>query len=120
MQTTPQNEVLIVPYDAKNIYMVQYHNDGHKWSPEREPVISLFNEYYGGGMNSVVFQELRESRGLAYSAYAEYGSPAYKELPEYASTTVISQNYKMMDCIRTFNSILDTIPRSGKALELSK
>lgn len=68
MQTTPQNEVLIVPYDAKNIYMVQYHNDGHKWSPEREPVISLFNEYYGGGMNSVVFQELRESRGLAYSA----------------------------------------------------
>ena len=120
MQPTPQNEVLIAPYDAKNIYMVQYHNDGHKWSPEREPVISLFNEYYGGGMNSVVFQELRESRGLAYSAYAEYGSPAYKELPEYASTIVISQNDKMMDCIRTFNSILDTIPRSEKALELSK
>ena len=68
MQPTPQNEVLIAPYDAKNIYMVRYHNDGHKWSSEREPVISLFNEYYGGGMNSVVFQELRESRGLAYSA----------------------------------------------------
>lgn len=33
---------------------------------------------------------------------------------------MISQNDKMMDCIRTFNSILDTIPRSEKVLELSK
>ncbi len=26
----------------------------------------------------------------------------------------------MMDCIRTFNSIIDTIPQSDKALELAK
>lgn len=25
-QTTPKNEVIIAPYDAKNIYMVQLHN----------------------------------------------------------------------------------------------
>ena len=120
MQQTPQNEVLIAPYDAKNIYMVQYHNDGRQWNPANQPVISLFNEYYGGGMNTVVFQELREARGLAYSAYAEYGTPAYKGEPEYAYTYIISQNDKMMDCIRTFNSILDTIPQSEKALELAK
>ena len=120
LQQTPQNEVLIAPYDAKNIYMVQYHNEGRQWSPDQQPLIYMFNEYYGGGMNTVVFQELRETRGLAYSAYAAYGTPGYKGEPEYAYTYIISQNDKMMDCIRTFNSIIDTVPRSEKAFELAK
>ncbi len=121
LQPTPQNEILIAPYDAKNIYMIQYHNDGQdRWTAERQPVISLFNEYYGGGMNTVVFQELREARGLAYSAFAMYGRPAYKGDPEYAYTYIISQNDKMMDCINTFNNILDKMPKSDKALELAK
>ena len=120
MQLTPQNEVYIAPYDAKNIYMVQYHNEGRQWNAEQQPVIELFNDYYGGGMNTVVFQELRETRGLAYSAYANYTMPSYKHEPEYAYTYIISQNDKMMDCIRTFNSILDTIPQSERAFELAK
>ena len=119
-QTTPANEVLIAPYDAKNIYMVMYHNENKTWKPEETPVSALFNEYFGGSMNSVVFQELRESRGLAYSASAYYqGTPA-KNHPEYATTTIISQNDKMMDCIRVFNNILDTIPQSEAAFELAK
>ena len=120
MQQTSRNEVFIAPYDAKNIYMAQYHNENRQWSPEQQPVISLFNDYYGGGMNTVVFQELRETRGLAYSAYATYGTPSRKGEPEYAYTYIASQNDKMMDCIRTFNSILDTIPQSDKAFELAK
>lgn len=119
-QQTTQNEVWLAPYDAKNIYMVQYNNEGKKWSADNEPVASLFNEYYGGGMNTVVFQELRETRGLAYSAYAEYATPSRKDDPEYAMTYIISQNDKMMDCIHTFNTILDTIPQSEKAFELAK
>lgn len=120
LQQTTQNDVMIAPYDAKNIYMIQFHNENRLWNPDQQPVISLFNEYYGGGMNTVVFQELREARGLAYSAYAEYSTPNYEGEPEFAYTFIISQNDKMMDCIRTFNSILDTIPQSDKALELAK
>lgn len=120
LQETPQNEVFIAPYDAKNIYMAQYNNVNRQWNPDRQPVIELFNEYYGGGMNSVVFQELREARGLAYSAFAVYRTPNYKNDPEYAYTYIISQNDKMTDCIRTFNSILDEMPKSDKAFDLAK
>ena len=31
---------------------------------------ALFGEYVGGGMNGLVFQELREARGLAYASFA--------------------------------------------------
>ena len=120
LQSTPKNEVFIAPYDAKNIYMVQYHNENRAWDAARQPVIDLFNEYFGGGMNTVVFQELREARGLAYTAGASYITPAYKDRPEYAQTFIISQNDKMLDCIRTFNEIINTMPQSDKAFELAK
>ena len=120
LQETPRNEVLIAPYDAKNIYMVQYNNENRRWNPGRQPLIELFNEYYGGGMNTVVFQELREARGLAYNASARYGAPSFTDEPEYAYTFIISQNDKMMDCINTFNSILNEMPKSDKAFGLAK
>ncbi len=119
-QPTPVNEVYIAPYEAKNIYMLQYHNENRKWEPEQEPVQELFNEYFGGSMNGIVFQELRESRGLAYSASASYVQPWRKGHPEYFYTYIISQNDKMGDCIRVFNEILDTVPQSQAAFEIAK
>ena len=119
-QLTPQNEIWIAPYDAKNIYMIQYHNENQKWNPEDEAKIQVFNEYFGGGMNGVVFQELRESRGLAYSAFADFSTPVRKADSNYAYTYIISQNDKMMDCIKVFSNILDTLPQSPAAFELAK
>ena len=119
-QTTPQTEILLAPYEAKNIYMIQYHNENRQWSPEHAAIIGLFNEYYGGGMNGIVFQELREARGLAYSAAAYYRQPSEVKHPEYAMTYIITQNDKMMDCVNEFNKILGEIPQSEAAFNLAK
>ena len=70
-----------------------------------EAMINMFNGYFGGGMNTVVFQELRESRGLAYSAWASYQTPYRPADSEFFLTSIISQNDKMTDCIATFNSM---------------
>lgn len=119
-QPTPQNEIWVAPYEAKNIYMMQYHNENKQYDPKNQPLISMFDEYFGGGMNTVVFQELRESRGLAYSAWAAYYTPNRKTNPEFFCTNIISQNDKMMDCIRVFNNIMDTVPQSQKAFDIAK
>ena len=119
-QPTPRTEILMAPYDAKNIYMVQYNNEGVQWKPEHAAVINLFNEYFGGGMNGIVFQELREARGLAYSAAAYYRQPVQLNHPEYAMTYIITQNDKMMDCVNEFNNIVGTIPQSETAFALAK
>ena len=119
-QPTLQNEVWIAPYDAKNIYMRMYHNEGRAANIDEEAVIRVFNEYYGGGMNGIVFQELREARGLAYSASALYARVSKKEQKEYYYTNIITQNDKMMDCVRQFHQILDTIPQSEAAFSIAK
>ena len=120
MQATPQNEILLAPYDAKNIYMRMIHNEQRPWQPQEAAVKALFNEYYGGGMNTIVFQELREARGLAYNAFAAYMEPSYKDQKEYFFTHIITQNDKMMDCVRQFHQILDTIPESQTAFSIAK
>ena len=117
---TPASEILIAPYDAKNIYMRMYHNAERQWNPEEAPLQMLFNEYFGGGMNTIVFQELRETRGLAYNAWALYRSPTYKDQKEDFFTHIITQNDKMMDCVRQFHAILDTIPQSEAAFQIAK
>ena len=119
-QTTPQNEVIIAPFDAKNIYMVQYHNENKTWTPEREAIIDLFNEYFGGGMNAIVFQELREARGLAYSAGARYTRPSRPGDKESFYTQIITQNDKMMDCIKEFNTLLNNTPEREAGFNLAK
>ena len=119
-QLTPQNEVWIAPYDAKNIYMRMYHNEGRDFNPDEMATATVFNEYYGGGMNGIVFQELREARGLAYNAGAYYERISKKGDKESFYTHIITQNDKMMDCVRQFHSILDTIPQSEAAFKIAK
>ena len=114
------NEVLIAPYDAKNIYLVMYHNESRDWNPEQEAVVDLFNEYYGGGMNGIVFQEMREARGLAYSAAAYYITPSKKGEKEFYQTYIITQNDKMADAVSQFNVILNEMPASETAFQIAK
>ena len=64
------SKVYLVQYDAKQIYYLQYSNRGEKLDLKADPYVALYNEYFGGGMNAIVFQEMREARGLAYSSSA--------------------------------------------------
>ena len=119
-QEAKTNEIWIAPYDAKNIYLMMYHNENRDWHPEQEAVVDLFNEYYGGGMNGIVFQEMREARGLAYSAAAYYITPSKKDEKEYCQTYIITQNDKMMDAVNQFHVILNDMPASETAFQIAK
>lgn len=121
-QATNKTEVWVAPYQAKNIYMTMYHNEGKKWRPEKDAIEALFNEYFGGGMNAIVFQEPREARGLAYSAGAQYYAPtAHPHADTESFTTfIITQNDKMMDCINEFNNLLNNTPAREAGFKLAQ
>ncbi|WP_300725916.1 pitrilysin family protein [uncultured Bacteroides sp.] len=119
-QLTPETKIYIAPYDAKQIYMSQYSNRGEKYDPSVEPVRQLYNEYFGGGMNSIVFQEIRESRGLAYSAGGSVRRPVYLKDPYVLSTFIATQNDKMIDAVTNFNRIVEDMPQSEAAFKLAK
>ena len=119
-QLTGDTKIYLAPYDAKQIYMAQVSNRGEKYDAAVELGRQLYNEYFGGGMNSIVFQEMRESRGLAYSAWAGLDKPSYPKYNYTFSTYIATQNDKMMDAIKTFNDIIENMPQSEAAFKLAK
>lgn len=122
MQPATTNEVWLAPYEAKNIYMRTYYNDGKPWSLDEAATITVFNEYFGGGMNGVVFQEMREARGLAYNASAIYRAslPSRSDYQDNFQTHIITQNDKMVDCINEFHHIIDEFPQNEGAFQIAK
>lgn len=112
--------IYIAPYDANQIMMQGYFCDGEKFDAKRQAVLALYNEYFGSGMNSVVFQEMREARGLAYSANARMRAPENLEDSYYFTNYIATQNDKMIDAVNAFNEIVNDMPVSEKAFDIAK
>jgi len=117
---TDGNSVTLAQYDAKQIRFAQYSNRGETFCPEDYPQISLYNEYFGSGMNSVVFQEMREARGLAYSAYAYLYEPSFKDDYYNFVAFIATQNDKMQTAIEAFDEIINEMPQSEAAFSVAK
>lgn len=119
-QQVNQTEILFAPYDAPNIYYTAYADWGEVYSPKDEAIIMLFNNYFGGSMGSIVFQEMRESRSLAYNASAYFRAPYYAGDTYTFNQFILSQNDKMQQCIETFDSICNNLPVSEIAFKQAK
>ncbi len=119
-QETPQKRVIIAPYDAAQVYMAAISNRGEKFDMSVYPVLTLYNEYFGGGMNSIVFQEMRESRSLAYTAGASMSEPQRLDQPYIYKTFIATQNDKMGDALNVFDEIINNMPESESAFNLAK
>lgn len=117
---TTESRVVLAPYDAKQIYYIQYSNRGERYDAAAEPVIELYDNYFGGGMNSVVFQEMREARGLAYSAWAQLFTPSFATDTYSYNAFIATQNDKMRQAIEAFDEIIEQMPSSEAAFDLAK
>ena len=114
------NEVLLVPYDANQFYYVQYSDSGEKFDVSNDPGVTMYNNYFGSGMNAIVFQEMREARGLAYSARASLNTPSYPEDDYMFYAFIASQNDKLKDAVVEFDRIINQMPESEKAFQVAK
>lgn len=118
---TASNEVFLAPYAANNIYMRGFSTKSEDvFNADMEPIRNLYNEYFGGGMNSIVFQEIREARGLAYNAWSFMGSVGRKGRIQTQFWHIITQNDKMKDAVSAMYGILDEIPVSEPAFVIAK
>ena len=117
---TPTDEVVMAQYDAPQIYYLQYSNYGKAFDASAEPGIELYNEYFGGGMNTIVFQEMREARGLAYSAWATVADPSYCDETYSFIAFIATQNDKMKAAVEAFDDIINEMPESEAAFGIAK
>ncbi len=116
---TKENAVYFAHYDAKQSLCRQLSTSvPANWG--LSPQIEMYNEYFGGSMNSIVFQEIREKRSLAYSAAAYYVEPSEKGKCNYNMTHIGTQNDKLIDAMEAFTDLLDNMPVSELNFDLAK
>ena len=120
MLPTETNVVYVAPYIANNTYLRQVCNLGNAYDTTLEPVRNLYNEYFGGSMNAIVFQEMRETRGLAYNAWANFIRPSSHEQTYNMQAHIITQNDKLPEALSHFNEIIEEMPESEAAFQNAK
>jgi predicted Zn-dependent peptidase len=74
------------------------------------PTIAIYNEYFGGGMGSIVFQELRESKALAYSTYSNYNTARKLGRSNYIVSYIGAQADKLPEAMAGMEALLNDMP----------
>ncbi len=81
---------------------------------------NLFNEYFGRGLSSIVFQEIRESKSLAYSAYVSYANASESNHPNYVTNYIGTQSNKLPLAVTAMNDLMAQLPQIPAQFENSK
>ncbi len=113
------NKVYWVNYDMvqAEVLLISRSVDFNK---ELVPAINLYNEYFGGSMGSLVFQEMRESRALAYSVKSTYDLPYYPSDPYYSNSYIGTQADKIKEALSGMVDLIDNMPKSDLLFDNSK
>ena len=104
-----QNQVLFADYDMVQSE-IRWVRNIPGYDPLKQPAINMFNNYFGGGMGSLVFQTIRESKALAYSTSSFVGTPDKKEDPYFISAYVGCQADKFNESVKAMNELLNDLP----------
>jgi len=115
----PDNLVYVVDYDMTQAEVIMLTRD-EIYDSSMVPIVTLFNEYYGGGMSSVVFQELREAKALAYSVYSGYKAPKEKGKPNYIVSYIGTQSDKLPEALEGMRKLMTDLPKSAKLFASAK
>jgi predicted Zn-dependent peptidase len=99
---------------------VLYFSKSYTYDPAKVPVQQLYNEYFGGGMSSVVFQNIRESKALAYAVWSNYVTPQKKAKPNYIFAYVGTQADKLPETMDAMYDLFQNMPRTDKLFDQSK
>ena len=118
--TFDDNAVYLAPFDANQAILYSVSSKGEPFDLERMPYSALYNSYFGGGMNGIVFQEMREARGLAYSASASYTEPEELDQTVVFMDFIQTQNDKLVDALSAFEEIINNMPQSQTAFDIAK
>ncbi|HNV30739.1 MAG TPA: insulinase family protein, partial [Cyclobacteriaceae bacterium] len=93
---------------------------GPAFDKERIPISRIFNEYFDGNMSSPIFQELREAQGLAYSAFAYYGTADKPTGNDFFYGYVGTQADKQVEAMKGLSALIRNFPRTESGFEVAK
>jgi predicted Zn-dependent peptidase len=127
--TPPAKDFAELPLKDKKVYWADYNmvqaeilflTKGDVYDKSIVPTVSLYNEYFGGGMGNIVFQDLRESKALAYSASSRYANADKLGRSSYNMSYIGTQSDKLPEAMAGMEALLTDLPVAEANLVIAK
>ena len=112
-------QVFFTDYDMVQSELI-FVAKGDKFDAKKLAVSRVFNAYFGSGLSSIVFQEIRESKSLAYSAFAAYSNARKKEDSNYIYAYVGTQANKLPAAVDAMLDLMTDMPKAEKQFQSAK
>ena len=93
---------------------------GEPFKAENMAASTLFNTYFGSGLSSIVFQEIRESKSLAYSAFSSYSNASKKDDSNYVMAYIGTQSNKMPEAVDAMMELMTNMPEAEEQFNAAK
>ncbi|MCR5680553.1 MAG: insulinase family protein [Prevotella sp.] len=110
------SEPLVYVYDmpdARQTYVGTYGSVKPSLTDKEDALLTLWSQYMGGSMNSVLFQEIREFRSMAYSTGGYSFTPNRSRHNDYPSGYLFylgTQADKTMQALAVLDSLMQQMP----------
>jgi predicted Zn-dependent peptidase len=111
--------VNFVDYDMVQAEMI-FVSKGDKFDAEKLAQSLVFNTYFGSGLSSIVFQEIRESKSLAYAAFAAYSNGKKLDDANYTYAYIGTQANKLPEAVDAMLDLMNNMPEAEKQFEAAK
>jgi predicted Zn-dependent peptidase len=118
-QETSENKSYFVNFEMAQAEVL-FLSKSYNYDAKKVPTQRLYNEYFGGGMASVVFQTIRESKALAYSVWSNFITPPKKNEPNYVFAYVGTQADKLPETMDAMFELLHNLPKTDQVFGQSK
>lgn len=116
---TTKNKVYFVNYDMVQSEVMLFSKVG-PFNENLSISSSVFNQYFGAGLSSIVFQEIRESKALAYSAYCYFITPQELDESHYVQAYLGTQVDKLGDAKKAILELMNNMPEVEDQFQDSK
>ncbi|GAB1309222.1 insulinase family protein [Urechidicola sp. KH5] len=93
---------------------------GEQFDKDKMAVANVFNSYFGQGLSSIVFQEIRESKSLAYSASSGYINASKSDKDDLIYAYIGTQANKLPEAVDAMLALMNNMPEAQKQFESAK
>lgn len=125
----PEKKIYVEKETGGNVYFVDYDMvqsemlllaKGAEFDPKKMAASNLFNTYFGSGLSSIVFQEIRESKSLAYSAFSSYSTAQEVGKSNYVRAYVGTQANKLPQAVDAMMELMTNMPEAEEQFNQAK
>lgn len=112
-----ENTVYFLPNSDAEQAQIWFFMPLGQYDKKDDVLRDAFNQYFSGGFNGLVMNEIREKRSMAYSAGAYIGTPALPGNPTYLFGNIGTQNDKANDALDVFMGLVTDMPKNADRID---